>query len=114
MRPASFSGMRFSLLVLAIATPIAVGCDAQRPKTDFDATAALGYAQAQVAFGPRGPGTPAAKKAGDWIVDEMRKRADTVVVQQWTHVTRQGDSLPLRNIMARFKPAATGRVLHGT
>jgi hypothetical protein len=106
--------MRSFVLLIALATPLAVGCDAQGPKTDFDAKAALGYAQAQVAFGPRVPGTAAARKAGDWIVEEMRKRADTVLVQQWTHVTRQGDSLPLRNIIARFKPSASERILYLT
>jgi hypothetical protein len=106
--------MRSFILAAAIATPLAVGCDAQGPKTDFDAKAALGYVQAQVAFGPRVPGSSAARKAGDWIIDEMTKRADTVVVQQWTHVTRQGDTLPLRNIIARFKPAATERILYVT
>src|SRR6185436_13786138 len=102
------------MLAFAIATPLAVGCDAQRPKTEFDAKAALGYAQAQVAFGPRVPGTAAASRAGDWIVDEMRKRADTVVIQQWKHVTQKGDTLPLRNILARFKPAAAERILYIT
>src|SRR3954465_11171148 len=102
------------LVLLALATPLAVGCDAQRAKTDFDARAAMGYAQAQVAFGPRVPGTAAASKAGDWIVDEMRKRADTVVVQQWKPVAQKGDTLPLRNILARFKPAATERILYVT
>lgn len=105
--------MRFVLLV-GLVTPLSVGCDAQGPKSDFDAKAALGYVQAQVAFGPRVPGTPAAVRAGDWIVNEMRKRADTVVVQQWTHVTQKGDTLPMRNILARFKPAAAERILYVT
>jgi hypothetical protein len=107
--------MRFALACIAITTPLTLGCDAafpQRPKTDFDARAALGYARAQVAFGPRVPGTPAARQAGDWIIDQMRQRADTVIVQSWTHVTRQGDTLPLRNILARFKPAAGERILY--
>lgn len=109
-------GMRLPVLAIAIATPLALGCDAfsQKPKTEFDGAAALGYAQAQVAFGPRVPGTPAAKRAGDWIIDEMRRRADTVVVQAWTHVTRQGDTLPLRNVLARFKPDAAERILYLT
>ena len=105
------------LLALAVATPLALGCDAalsQRARTDFKASDALSYAAAQVAFGPRVPGTPAAKKAGDWIVEQMRGRADTVVVQEWTHVTQNGDTLPLRNILARFKPAATERILYVT
>jgi hypothetical protein len=106
--------MRFFSLCLALATPLALGCDAHRARTDFDARAAMGYARAQVAFGPRVPGTPAAKNAGDWIVDQMRQRADTVVVQSWTHVTQHGDTLPLRNILARFKPAALERILYVT
>lgn len=106
---------RHRQFLLAIATPLTVGCDAafsQRARTEFSAEAAMGYAQAQVAFGPRVPGSPAARRAGDWIVDQMRQRADTVIVQEWTHVTRQGDTLPLRNVLARFKPRATERILY--
>lgn len=106
---------RHRQFLLAVATPLAVGCDAafsQRAKTDFSAEAAMGYARAQVAFGPRVPGSPAARRAGDWIVEQMRQRADTVTVQAWTHVTRQGDTLPLRNVLARFKPRATERILY--
>ena len=44
----------------------------------FDGESALRYAKAQVDFGPRVPGTPAAQKAGDWIIRQMRARADTV------------------------------------
>ena len=83
-------------------------------RTAFKGDSALAYAQAQVNFGPRVPGTAGARKAGDWIVAEMRKRADTVIVQQWTHVTARGDTLPMRNVLARFKPAMTARVLYVT
>jgi glutaminyl-peptide cyclotransferase len=106
--------MRLVLVALAVATPLAVGCGAQRARTEFKGKDALYYAATQVGFGPRVPGTPAARKAGDWIVDEMRKRADTVVVQEWTHVTQQGDTLPLRNILARFNPDAAERILYVT
>lgn len=44
----------------------------------------------------------------------MRKRADTVIVQEWTHVTQDGKQLPMRNILARFNPAATDRILYVT
>ena len=44
----------------------------------------------------------------------MKQRADTVVVQSWSHVTAKGDTLPLRNILARINPAATQRVLYLT
>ncbi|HTE47381.1 MAG TPA: M28 family peptidase [Gemmatimonadaceae bacterium] len=95
------------------------GCDKVKdrfsgPKTAFDAQAALGYTKAQVDFGPRTPGTPAHDKAGDWIVAEMKKRTDSVSEQRWTQTTVKGVKLPLRNILARFNPSATQRVLYIT
>jgi Zn-dependent M28 family amino/carboxypeptidase len=44
----------------------------------------------------------------------MRQRADTVIEQRWTHRTVDGKDLPLRNILARFKPSATQRLLYLT
>jgi hypothetical protein len=91
------------------------GCHhAARPRTAFNGQAALGYVKTQLDFGPRVPGTAAARQCGDWIVAAMRQRADTVIVQQWTYTTANGTALPLRNILARFRPAATDRVLYVT
>ncbi len=117
--------MRSVALVVAIAIH-AAACsgDAQRGSaaqkqpaggaTAFSGSAALGYAKAQVDFGPRVPGTEAARKAGDWIVAQMRSRADTVIVQSWTHTTASGKKLPMRNILARFRPELAERVLYVT
>lgn len=80
-------------------------------RTSFDGATALGYVKTQLDFGPRVPGTPAHVKTGDWIVAQMKTRADTVSEQRFTHVTTSGDTLPLRNILARFRPSATDRVL---
>lgn len=74
----------------------------------------MSYVQTQLGFGPRVPGTPAHRRTGDWIIAQMKTRADTVVVQSWTHVTAKGDSLPLRNMLARINPSATQRVLYVT
>ncbi|MFL5483349.1 MAG: M28 family peptidase [Gemmatimonadaceae bacterium] len=82
--------------------------------TGFSGSAAYNYAKAQVNFGPRVPGSPAAKKAGDWIISQMRTRADTVVVQAFNYKTKDGKILPLRNILARFRPELTERVLYLT
>jgi glutaminyl-peptide cyclotransferase len=79
--------------------------------TGFNGTSAYNYAKAQVDFGPRVPGTPAAAKAGDWIIQQMRARADTVLVQSFTHTTANGKKLQLRNILARFRPDLKERVL---
>jgi glutaminyl-peptide cyclotransferase len=106
------------LPLLLAALPLLGACDklpgASGPKTAFSGDAALRYTAQQVAFGPRVPGTPAATRAGDWIVAQMRQRADTVIEQRFTHRTLDGKDLPLRNILARFRPAATQRILYVT
>jgi hypothetical protein len=78
---------------------------------EFDGSSAFHYIQAQVAFGPRIPGTDAHRKMLAWLESLLRQRADTLIVQSWTHVTATGDSLPLTNFVARFNPAATKRLL---
>ena len=78
---------------------------------EFEGTAAFRYIETQVGFGPRIPGTEAHRKAAAWLDSTLRRRADTVIVQSWTHVTAAGDSLPLTNFIARFKPAASKRLL---
>jgi Zn-dependent M28 family amino/carboxypeptidase len=84
------------------------------PKTDFNGDSALSYAKQQLAFGPRTPGTAAHDSAGDWIVAQMKRRTDSVTVQSWVQTTANGTKLPLKNILARFNPAATSRVLYLT
>ena len=103
-------------LCCAIGLALVGACDKlpSRPKTAFNADSAFSYTRQQVAFGPRIPGTPGAEKAGDWIVKMMKARADTVIEQRWKHKTLKGDSIPLRNILARFNPKATQRVLYVT
>jgi hypothetical protein len=94
---------------LILAACIASNAEAQAA---FDGAAALRYARTQVEFGPRVPGTDAARRAGDWIIAQMRTRADTVIVQSWTHRTRAGTDVPMRNILARFRPADATRILY--
>jgi Zn-dependent M28 family amino/carboxypeptidase len=78
---------------------------------EFDGSRALGYVERQLAFGPRVPNTAGHRGAGDWLAAELATRADTVIVQAWTHVTARGDTLALRNFFARFRPEVTERVL---
>ena len=84
------------------------------PQTAFNGDSALAYAQAQVGFGPRVPGTAGHRQAGDWIVKQMRARTDSVEEQRWKHVTQSGDTLQMRNILARFRPDRAERVLYVT
>jgi glutaminyl-peptide cyclotransferase len=93
---------------------LAVACRGDRPQTSFSGTTALAYAKAQLDFGPRVPNSLGAQRAGDWIVAQMKTRADTVIEQKWDHVTVKGDTLHLRNILARIHPSAAQRVLYVT
>jgi len=76
----------------------------------FDGAQALSYVQQQLAFGPRIPNTSGHRATGDWLLAELRQRADTVIVQAFSHRTGR-ETLALRNFFARFRPAATERVL---
>jgi hypothetical protein len=105
--------------IVLVALAASTGCDSVKarfsgPKTAFDGQTALSYVKPQIAFGPRVPGTPAHEKEADWIIAEMKKRTDSVIVQSWTQTTAKGEKLPMRNIIARFNPKATQRVLYLT
>ncbi|MGH7537582.1 MAG: M28 family peptidase, partial [Gemmatimonadales bacterium] len=89
------------------------GCSAKAkpPAREFDGARAFAYLERQVQFGPRVPGTAAHDSTGDWILAQLRARADTVIVQDIAHQTTRGATLSLRNFFARFRPDAAERVL---
>jgi len=95
---------------LAAAAMACGGSGLQRPA--FDGARALEYVEAQLAFGPRVPNTEGHRRAGDWIEAQLRARADTVEVQEFQHVTADGDTLRLRNFVGKFLPDARDRVLY--
>jgi len=102
-------------LFAAAAALFLTACPSEHgPRTAFNGSEALGFVKTQLDFGTRVPGTPPHEKCGDWITSQMKQFADTVIEQRWTHVTAAGDTLPLRNILARFRPNATQRVLYLT
>lgn len=78
----------------------------------FDGAQAMRWVEHQVAAGPRVPNTAAHRAIGDWLVQELRARADSVEEQAFVHVTQRGDTLRLRNIIARFAPANPDRILY--
>ena len=97
-----------------VVTAVVSACGDSQSAKPFDGQVALKYAKEHLAFGPRVPGTVGWQKGGDWIVAEMKKRADTVIEQRWMHKLANGDSIPMRNIIARFRPEATDRILYVT
>lgn len=108
--------MRLLALVLAFAGFGCQGGEARvalsGPRTAFDGAKAYAYVRRQLEFGPRVPGTAGHRRAGDWLAATLRASADTVIEQRWVHVTARGDSLPMRNILARFRPGSADRILY--
>lgn len=81
------------------------------PPREFDGAAAFARVEQQLAFGPRVPGTEGHRRMGAWLDSLGRTLADTVLVQDWEHVTGKGTRLALRNVVWRFNPAAATRLL---
>lgn len=101
---------------LVLAVGLSAGACADRsaapPARAFDSASAFGYLEAQVAMGPRYPGTPGHEQMKRWLDSLARERADTVIVQDWEQVTSKGKHLKLRNVLARFNPQAPKRILY--
>lgn len=98
--------------VAALGLAAACRAPASLVSQQFDGRQALRWVERQVAAGPRIPNTAAHRAIGDWLVAELRTRADTLELQEFTHATQAGDTLRLRNIIARFRPAEANRVLY--
>jgi len=103
-----------TLCSLVLTALMACGRGEATVASPFNGDAALSYVQTFMQFGPRVPGTDAHKRAGDWITAEMKARADTVYEQTWMYKTASGATIPLRNIVARFRPMADERLLYVT
>jgi len=98
-------------LLLTLGCQARAGGDRAAAPIEFDGRTAFTYVEKQMSFGPRIPNKPGHQQMGDWLLAELRARADTVIVQEFRHVTRSGERLRLRNFFARFRPQATERVL---
>lgn len=77
----------------------------------FNADSAFALLERQVAFGPRVPGTAGHAAQLDWMTDYLRQRADTVWLQRFEHEALSGATVPMTNVMARFQPGMTDRIL---
>lgn len=117
-RPALAAGV-----AVALATVLAAACsDGPTPPVDppadttrptFDGVAAHALLERQVAFGPRVPGTPGHAAQLAWMTARLDSLADEVETRPFVHVHTQvpGLTLQLTNVVARFRPAASRRLL---
>ncbi|MCE5272290.1 M28 family peptidase [bacterium] len=106
----------FSAAVLFSFLLAAAGCGSGREALGsahlaFDGAKAFSLVQAQVAFGPRVPGTTAHRACADYCINAFQSAGATLDTDRWVHVSLAGDSLPLVNIRAAFNPEARDRIL---
>lgn len=94
------------------AAALACGARAKPPAREFDGARAFTYLQQQVQYGFRVPGTAPHEQTGDWILAQLKTRADTVWVQDIEHRMASGKTVHLRNFLARFRPQAAERILY--
>lgn len=76
----------------------------------FSADSAFELVKRQVGFGPRAPGLPGHAEQLGWMTELLRQRADTVILQSFTH-DAGGVDVELTNVFARFRPDVPERVL---
>ncbi|HEV8380445.1 MAG TPA: M28 family peptidase [Gemmatimonadales bacterium] len=98
-------------ILLLAACQARAGDGSRSSAVEFKGTTAFSYVEKQLSFGPRIPNTPGHDKMGDWLLAELRARADTVIVQEFQQRTSKGQTLTLRNYFAQFRPQAPDRIL---
>jgi len=77
----------------------------------FDGSLAMAHVETQVGFGPRIPGTDGHEAQLSWMLALMKQHAAEVVVDTFTHLTASGDSLRLTNLLGRFAPEHSRRIV---
>ena len=77
----------------------------------FNADSAYAFVGAQCAFGPRAMNTSAHDRCGDWIARKFSEYGCEVSSQHARLRGYDGTMLNSRNIIARYRPAATTRIL---
>ncbi|HEX2205427.1 MAG TPA: M28 family peptidase, partial [Longimicrobium sp.] len=90
-----------------------LGRPADRPEVSADR--AWVFLTTQLGFGPRDPGRPDPRRGHDpalaWLREQLAIRADTVLVDTFTHRAADGKTLRLANLFARWHPERTDRIL---
>jgi len=76
----------------------------------FNADSAYNHTARQVAFGPRIPNTQAHIQCGDYLIRVLKSYGAQVDVQATTVTAHTGESLRIRNILARIHPEKSRRI----
>jgi len=76
----------------------------------FDSNKSFEYLKKQCAFGPRPPGTTAHIKTKEYLTSELKKFANSVVLQNFIH-KRGEKTINLTNVIAIFGPNVDKKVI---
>lgn len=100
--------LKYFILFLLI---VFVDCSAQGPP-QFDGTSAFSFLQKQCDFGPRNPGSKGHQLCKEYLVNTLKKYADEVNTQDFLFTFGSpAKTITATNIIARFLPTASSRVL---
>lgn len=77
----------------------------------FNGDSAYAFVARQVAFGPRVPGTAAHRACGDWLAVKLKGYGAQVIEQQAEVAIYNGQKVPMRNIIASWRPEQKERIL---
>ncbi len=83
----------------------------QYPVPAFNKDSAYAFVAKQLAFGPRVPSTPAHQAARQWFVEKFQSYGFEVLEQSFEQRTFDGKTHKGVNIIARYKPSETRRIL---
>lgn len=82
-----------------------IGCSGETYK--FNEENAFDYLLKQCDFGPRNPGSKGYFACREFIISELKKSTDHIILQDFSYVDKkEGNTFELQNIIARFNPKA--------
>jgi hypothetical protein len=82
-----------------------------KPAPDFNQDSAFAFVKAQLAFGPRVPGSDAHRKCADYLIAKLKSYGATVTLNGDKIKTFDGKQFQCKNIIASFYPKASKRIM---
>ncbi len=85
--------------------------DTKKPTPDFNADSAYYYIQKQVDFGPRIPNSKSHIECAIYLENKLKEFGLLTEIQETKVTAYNGGVLQIKNIMARYKPELSERIL---
>jgi hypothetical protein len=78
---------------------------------EFSADSAYAYIEKQVSFGPRVPNTPEHFNCANFLISELQKFTDTLILQRANTLTWDNKTITMSNIIGVLSPEKNNRIL---